>query len=463
MKFGKTYMETMADPSFPEEWRNGALEYKHLKKLINGVVAELESIGLGADVLRELLVRPEEEDKVASASSPTSKTKPLPTQTDDLDSAVADDSGNSSEQDDEDQPAKELTPAGKWISDFSVDMIRRVSATSADGEEKEALASKASRDTSSTGQNGSSKSPTRSNNLAVPNSPSSAATVKESSCSARRSMIPTWTQPRVAELPSTQDQFQTPANGQGSAARIWLRCDRVSTRPSPTFITQSLAHMIQAQEVTIGVPASGGKKQARLGSQHQYCSERSSATSSAAAVRKERSTSPAKHRWVEGKYGRRARAEYELGGTPDHPVPRIRLYIESPLPSDDEGDDEPDIEDVDEGSLSDDTSSRKSLEERIIELPATPTRRFSTIQKMVLKARRESRKQNVKVRSVGNAEPDLVKSSSPSPPTPSSSTPSPTRCRTSPTSRRTNEKTLSSRPNRSARPSHVPLALCNQE
>ncbi len=126
MKFGKTYMETMADPAFPEEWRNGALEYKHLKKLINGVVAELESIGLGADVLRELLVRPE--DEAAPFDSPTSKAKPLPGHADDNDSALADDSSNSSEQEDGDGTSKKLTPAGKWVSDFSVDMIRRASS-----------------------------------------------------------------------------------------------------------------------------------------------------------------------------------------------------------------------------------------------------------------------------------------------------------------------------------------------
>ncbi len=91
-----------------------------------------------------------------------------------------------------------------------------------------------------------------------------------------------------------------------------------------------------------------------------------------ATSRKERSTSPAKHRWVEGKFGRRARAEYELGGTPDHPVPRIRLFVESPLPSDDEEEDQDDALNSDGGSLSDDHSSQKSLEEKIIELPANP-------------------------------------------------------------------------------------------
>lgn len=48
-------------------------------------------------------------------------------------------------------------------------------------------------------------------------------------------------------------------------------------------------------------------------------------------------TSPgSKPRWVQGKDGRRARAEYELAGTPEHPIPRIKLIIESPVHSDEE-------------------------------------------------------------------------------------------------------------------------------
>jgi hypothetical protein len=40
MKFGKSYMETLASPSFPEEWRQGAIEYKHVSQWPGaGVVA----------------------------------------------------------------------------------------------------------------------------------------------------------------------------------------------------------------------------------------------------------------------------------------------------------------------------------------------------------------------------------------------------------------------------------------
>lgn len=55
MKFGKSYIDTLARPDFPDEWRKGAIEYKQLKKLINGVVAELEGLGLSQSVLGELL------------------------------------------------------------------------------------------------------------------------------------------------------------------------------------------------------------------------------------------------------------------------------------------------------------------------------------------------------------------------------------------------------------------------
>ena len=59
-----------------------------------------------------------------------------------------------------------------------------------------------------------------------------------------------------------------------------------------------------------------------------------------------RTQSPAQHngahlgfgKWVHGKGGRRARAEYELSGTPERPVPRIHLHIESPETSEDEQD-----------------------------------------------------------------------------------------------------------------------------
>ncbi|CEQ40919.1 SPOSA6832_02585, partial [Sporobolomyces salmonicolor] len=53
MKFGKTYLESLEQ--VPEEWRQQAIEYRKLKKVINRVASELEELGLTSEVLRELL------------------------------------------------------------------------------------------------------------------------------------------------------------------------------------------------------------------------------------------------------------------------------------------------------------------------------------------------------------------------------------------------------------------------
>lgn len=55
MKFGKSYSDVLANPTFPDEWRDGAIEYNRLKKLLNNVMAELDSMGLRPDVVSELL------------------------------------------------------------------------------------------------------------------------------------------------------------------------------------------------------------------------------------------------------------------------------------------------------------------------------------------------------------------------------------------------------------------------
>ncbi|SPO26740.1 uncharacterized protein UTRI_04048_B [Ustilago trichophora] len=382
MKFGKTYMETMADPSFPEEWRNGALEYKHLKKLINGVVAELESIGLGADVLRELLIRPEDEANASPHDSPKHKTKPLPSNLDDLDSAVADDSGNSSEQDDDDPAVKELTPAGKWVSDFSVDMIRRVSSPGRSPLTEEGDATKDSQATeasaSSSHGNGTVNSPLRSNNLAAPTSPkprSYSHGVEELGSSLDDAHLSSGPRGRASfTMGSVPDSTKWAGLGRKDLAAMGLSKNTTSSI--------SAAGVSRPHDPSPGRhdwSASKWREEAKLDWDPSSNPVKNGRPSLAppSAQRAERSSSPAKHRWVEGKFGRRARAEYEFGGTPDHPVPRIRLYIESPLPSEDEAEEESAHEDA--GSLSDDASSRKSIEEQIIELPATPTRRFSTI------------------------------------------------------------------------------------
>jgi len=373
MKFGKTYMETMADPSFPEEWRNGALEYKHLKKLINGVVAELESIGLGADVLRELLVRPEDETDML-------KSKMRGHNDDDLDSALADDSGNSSEQEDDHADTKKLTPAGKWVSDFSVDMIRRASSPGNSVIEANGEAAQDSLNTNPSREDGSSQSPSRSNHLAVPgslNQRSYSQGVEELSSSLDDTHLQSGTRGRASfNVGSAPDSNKWAGIGRKDLAAI-----RQSKSPSGTDGSEEAGRSHDPSPGLHDWSASKWREEAKLDWSPGSDAPKNghSTLMPPTAARAERSTSPAKHRWVEGKYGRRARAEYELGGTPDHPVPRIRLYIESPLPSDDEAIDEDEDEPSDTGSLSDDTSSRKSLEERIIELPATPTRRFSTI------------------------------------------------------------------------------------
>ncbi|CBQ73668.1 conserved hypothetical protein [Sporisorium reilianum SRZ2] len=385
MKFGKTYMETMADPAFPEEWRNGALEYKHLKKLINGVVAELESIGLGADVLRELLIRPEDEQSDSSHDSPSHKTKPLPTNDDGSESALADDSGNSSEQEDQDVAPTKLTPAGKWVSDFSVDMIRRASSpgkpvavTDAKGT-KHVADAEASASTDFPATQTRPLPPPSSGHLLAPSSPKHrrySHGVEAVSSSMDDMQLHSEARGRSSfSAGLTPDSTQWAGLGRKDLAAMGL--SKRSSDANPAAAT-SRSH--DPSPGRHDWSATKWREEAKLDWDPSSNPARNprSTLSPPNTSRTEKSTSPARHRWVEGKYGRRARAEYELGGTPDHPVPRIRLYIESPLPSDDEGgDDEADNSEA--ASLSDDASSRKSLEEQIIELPVTPTRRFSTI------------------------------------------------------------------------------------
>lgn len=74
MKYGKTYSTLLSTPTWPQEWRDLALDYRgvsklysnsfvdyclcdriQLKKLLNGVVEELSAQGLNHEVLLELL------------------------------------------------------------------------------------------------------------------------------------------------------------------------------------------------------------------------------------------------------------------------------------------------------------------------------------------------------------------------------------------------------------------------
>ncbi|KWU44571.1 hypothetical protein RHOSPDRAFT_29176 [Rhodotorula sp. JG-1b] len=65
MKYGKQYLESLEN--VPEEWRQQAIEYRRLKKVINRVANELKELGLTSDVLRDLL----HSKKAASPPKPT--------------------------------------------------------------------------------------------------------------------------------------------------------------------------------------------------------------------------------------------------------------------------------------------------------------------------------------------------------------------------------------------------------
>ncbi|KAG8729799.1 hypothetical protein FRC11_007981 [Ceratobasidium sp. 423] len=55
MKYGKTYSTLLSTATWPQEWRDLALDYRGLKKLLKGVVEELAAQGLNHEVLLDLL------------------------------------------------------------------------------------------------------------------------------------------------------------------------------------------------------------------------------------------------------------------------------------------------------------------------------------------------------------------------------------------------------------------------
>nr|XP_019045049.1 hypothetical protein I302_06965 [Kwoniella bestiolae CBS 10118]OCF23979.1 hypothetical protein I302_06965 [Kwoniella bestiolae CBS 10118] len=59
MKYGKEFQHILEDSSFPPEWKESAIEYGRLKKLIKNVVQELTSMGLSPEVLHKLLITAE--------------------------------------------------------------------------------------------------------------------------------------------------------------------------------------------------------------------------------------------------------------------------------------------------------------------------------------------------------------------------------------------------------------------
>ncbi|KAG9122884.1 hypothetical protein FRC07_000557, partial [Ceratobasidium sp. 392] len=81
MKYGKTYSALLSTSSWPQEWRDVALNYSALKKLLNRVVEELAAQGLNPVVLNELLdaEREYEEHEAQLVSTPDKTRQASPT------------------------------------------------------------------------------------------------------------------------------------------------------------------------------------------------------------------------------------------------------------------------------------------------------------------------------------------------------------------------------------------------
>ncbi|KAE8230127.1 hypothetical protein CF326_g4879 [Tilletia indica] len=265
MKFAKTYISTLASSSFPEEWKRGAVDYKQLKKLINGVVQELEDIGLGADVLKDLLVPPAEE--VSDHH--------LPLITDDI-------------EDDQE------TPAEKWIDTLPP------SASSRRHRTRTASAASSEHDDS----------------------------------------------PHESASSDDHTHLRPPSDGGKKRRRRRSKTPTDLLREHDTLMKR--AHSASSHASSSGGSASG---RSVFGSSSDSGGRAPSIAASDWAKPKKafhtgedgKSHMDSEgRRWLNGKEGRRARAEYDLGGTPEHPIPRIRLFIESPVGSDDEDDYEDD-------------------------------------------------------------------------------------------------------------------------
>ncbi|GHJ88465.1 hypothetical protein NliqN6_4867 [Naganishia liquefaciens] len=72
MKYGKEYADLLKDSRIPQEWKESAIEYRQLKKLIKNVVDELSSMGLNPEVLHKIL-RPESTPDNSGAVSPENR------------------------------------------------------------------------------------------------------------------------------------------------------------------------------------------------------------------------------------------------------------------------------------------------------------------------------------------------------------------------------------------------------
>lgn len=374
MKFGKTYMETMADPSFPKEWREGAIEYKHLKKLINGVVAELESLGLGADVLRELIVHHNEDgEKVGSPRREASTSSYLdpsdgahPKLSTDSSSTITTDAvhrGRRSASQDSGHLTDDETPAERWLSNFTPAQIRSSSASRS--QSSRPSSSSSSRSASQSQEAKANKSNGHSS-LEPPHHPSAR---RASHASGDRLLSPPKDPRRHGEYEDIDEHDEVEWHGLGRKDLEAIRARNSSVGDGPRKPRKS--------EPSPGRHDWGGLKWREMAKPEWdpvHPVQTAPAPEPTAADDK-----AAKVKWVEGKSGRRARAEYELGGTREHPIPRIRLFIESPLASEDEDGVFEEEEDENDSFDGPDTLPASPTLAKIVQLPASPPKRSNTI------------------------------------------------------------------------------------
>ncbi|UZJ53085.1 hypothetical protein CBS101457_002405 [Exobasidium rhododendri] len=404
MKFGKSYMETLASPSFPKEWRDGAIEYKQLKKLINGVVAELESLGLGADVLRDLMVPPEAaerkskkgEEGVGGATVEESDDEMIENLID-LDVSKTD----SNEAEVRRRHREHLPGVDPHSSSYE-------DATGSSADDCEMCTQSFLRHKADQGSDSSS--------AAVEWVSSISHAQHSSKKGRRRSSRPSNSASKkevVGGIGSYDDQLQVPASAfvaddesDGDNVEILQPLFRSTTRDRSNDATSSaeegglkpfngigkkdLEALRRASSVGRTEASKDMSGHTTVDGAHHSTS--SSATQEADRIRdwgghnwRERAQlnpptpvntetaklgEKGKGKWVQGKGGRRARAEYELGGTKEHPIPRIRLFVESPINSDDEvtAGDEADSEGGSEDEL-DGKMDDEDEDDRIEELP----------------------------------------------------------------------------------------------
>lgn len=389
MKFGKSYMETLASPSFPQEWREGAIEYKQLKKLINGVVAELESLGLGADVLRDLMVPPDGNADARPNGETTAQESEeegggmeklnldVPhsyeearilhhrSHSPSYNGTSSNDMATSSSAEDcelcahsflqhkAEQANNPSSPAVQWVSSIShaqhsKSKGRRRSSRKSDAE--------GSAIKNVNGKNGHLKVPS----LDIDDSESEVEVLQPPFRPARDE--------QRDQASSTDEGKHYKGIGKKDLEKLRRESNVGGSREDAANKAKpSFASTLSDAERIHDWGGHNWRERAAL-----------NPTSSDASEKKEKG----KGKWVLGKGGRRARAEYELGGTKEHPIPRIRLFVESPVHSDEEN--TPGDEADSEGGFDDDEIDDDNDDDgRIVELPDSPLSTTNTVRPSV--------------------------------------------------------------------------------